>query len=378
MVAVPARNEAERIPDCLHALASQQEVGAFEVVLLLNNCTDDTAAVVNAVLPTLPVSVHVIEHTLPRVITGAGMARRIAMERAARLAGPDGVLLTTDADGKVAPDWIARNLAALARGADAVAGQAVIDPADAARIPAHLHEDDARECGYAALLDEIDWLLDPDSCDAWPRHGEESGASIAVTVRAYRRAGGMPATPAGEDRAFFAAMRAVDGRIRHAPELRVTVSGRTDGRAAGGMAETIRRRMIAQDAFVDARLERALTHALRATLRAEFRAARSARGRPMNAFDGNPDAASGHRAPASRIGVSPALLSRALSLPFEGGGWAMLEHASDLLRRQPLAWVDLPRETARALRIRNKLLRSHGVTHHPARADPAATAARAA
>ena len=38
-----------------------------------------------------------------------------------------------------------------------------------------------------------------------------------MTVAAYWRAGGMPATPLGEDRAFFDALRRMDARIRHAP-----------------------------------------------------------------------------------------------------------------------------------------------------------------
>jgi hypothetical protein len=137
---------------------------------------------------------HLIEVTLPEGCAGAGCARRIAMEHAALL-GRDGALLTSDADARLGPDWIAANLAALAAGADAVAGRAVTEPEGAKRIPAHLHAIDARECAYAALLDEMRALLEPDPADPWPRHDEESGASIAVTLAAYRRAGGMPAVP---------------------------------------------------------------------------------------------------------------------------------------------------------------------------------------
>jgi hypothetical protein len=44
----------------------------------------------------------------------------------------------------------------------------------------------------------------------------------------------MPATPFGEDRAFFDALRRIDARIRHAPGARVVVSARIVGRAPGG------------------------------------------------------------------------------------------------------------------------------------------------
>ena len=102
---------------------------------------------------------HPIEVTLPEGCAGAGCARRIAMEHAALL-GRDGALLTSDADARLGPDWIAANLAALAAGADAVAGRAVTEPEGAKRIPAHLHAIDARECAYAALLDEMRALLE--------------------------------------------------------------------------------------------------------------------------------------------------------------------------------------------------------------------------
>jgi hypothetical protein len=136
-------------------------------------------------------------------------------------------LLTTDADTVAPPGWVAANLAAL-RGVDAVAGRAVIDPREAALIPRHLHELDAQECRYAALLDEIAALLAPEPHDPWPRHDEHSGASIAL--------------------------RASGARIRHAPEVWVTVSGRLDGRAQGGMADTIRARIANPPIWLDDRL----------------------------------------------------------------------------------------------------------------------------
>jgi hypothetical protein len=105
------------------------------------------------------------------------------------------------------------------------------------------------------LLDQIAALLDPDLADPWPRHDEENGATLAVRVAAWQRAGGIPAVPVGKDRAFVAALRRVDAHIRHAPEVWMTVSGRLEGRARGGMADTMRRRMQAADMMLDERLE---------------------------------------------------------------------------------------------------------------------------
>jgi len=239
----------------MHALAYQCDVAPDAIVLVVNNTSDATAGIVRILAGSLAMPVEVIEHEFPPERASAGSARRMAMERSVELAGNGGVILTTDADGRVPADWVAANLYYLRQGMDAVAGRAVLDPVDDARIPARLRSDDALERAYATALDEIASLVTPCHWDPWPRHTEHSGASIAVTVSAYRRAGGMPAAPVAEDRKFFAALEAIRARVRHAPEIAVTVSGRTIGRAPGGMADTIRRRLRHADPYLDDALE---------------------------------------------------------------------------------------------------------------------------
>ena len=145
VVAIPVNDEAERIADCLRALSLQSGISQYQIVLLLNNCADGSAAVVRDLAPNLPIPVHLFEITLPSEYANAGYARRLAMQAAEDFVAPQGVLLTTDADACVYPNWIATNLLALREGADAVAGCIDIDPAEAALIPPRLHEDDARD-----------------------------------------------------------------------------------------------------------------------------------------------------------------------------------------------------------------------------------------
>jgi len=338
VVTIPARNEADWIPRCLAALNGQLDCACFHVVLLVNNSGDATADIARGMQPGLSYALHVLEHEFSPQQQSAGQARYRAMSFAAGLLPFGGTLLCTDADGQVAPDWLAANLFHIRQGADAVAGRAVIDALDAKAIPAALHEDDARECAYTDLLDEIDCLLDSDPADPWPRHTEHSGASICVTLDAYRRAGGIAPLPVGEDRAFFAALRRVDARIRHAPDVQVTVSGRIQGRAVGGMADTIRRRLVAPDRFLDDALEPAADRARRARLRAEVRRVFHGHGRVTGRL-------------LREIGVEAAALGRALRQPRFGMAWAAIEGAAASLAPVRVPVSALAVETKRAQRL---------------------------
>ena len=341
-VAIPVRDEAERIAACLRALAGQEGAARPGVALVLNNCTDATEAIVRSLEPSLKLRIDLHCIDLPPGRAHAGTARALAMRRAAAMAGPGGVLLTTDADSVAPPDWLAANCAALRAGADAVTGRAVIDPDEARLIPEALHAADARECAYARLLDEIASLLDPEAHDPWPRHAEASGASIAVSVAAWRQVGGMAPLPAGEDRGFVDRLRRHDVRIRHAPEVWVRVSGRIEGRAPGGMADTIRRRLQAPDLFLDDQLEPADDAVRRARLRGTARRAFASGTAP----DGL----------ANRLGVQAAWLRGILQGPHFGAAWAAIEAASPLLARRRVPVNDLAGQTARARLERDRLV----------------------
>ncbi|PIK72608.1 glycosyl transferase [Methylobacterium frigidaeris] len=377
MVAVPVRNEVARIGACLRALAAQEEIGAdgLGIVLFLNNCTDGTAEAVAALVPALRVQVRVIERDFAGA--HAGWARREAMEAAAlwleevapvvgRLDGtvPDGVILTTDADSRVPPDWVARNLAALAGGADAAAGTITLDEAEAARLPDALHARGRLEGTYEALLVALESLIDPVAHDPWPRHATRSGASLAVRLSAYRAAGGMPALPLGEDRAFAAALLRADARIRHAPDIVVVTSGRLDGRAPGGAADTMRQRCAVPETPCDPRLE-PLSRAL----------FRYAWGRRLRRLHGaGRFARTGLWAPWLRVPRAEA--HRIAGLPTLGARLAAIEAASPLLACHPLRPRALPRQIRAArlllagLRRGARSLRLLG-TLRPTRARPA-------
>ena len=337
IAAVPACNEAAWIERCLLALGRQQNGSLDRIVVLVNNSSDATASLARAVQPALDCPVDVIEHCFAPEQKSAGFARRFAMQCAADWVPADGVLLCTDADSQVAQDWLSNNLFHVRQGADAVAGRAIIDPVDAAAIPVSLHEDDARECAYTALLNEIDSVIDPEPADPWPRHSEHSGASICVTTSAYRRAGGIPALPVGEDRGFFQALRRIDASIRHAMDVTVTVSGRIQGRATGGMADTIRRRMIAPDPFLDDALEPAANRAQRARLRARARR-----------LHRNGGIVAGLAGP---LGMSVAALERALGHDAFGFAWEQIEAQAGRLRRVLVPSSAVRHETARARAI---------------------------
>jgi hypothetical protein len=168
----------------------------------------------------------------------------------------------------------------------------------------------------------------------------------------------MPAMPLGEDRAFFDALRRVDAHVRHAPDIAVTVSARIEGRAQGGMADTMRRRIDRPDPFLDARLEPVADALRRARLRRRLRAIWSMPGRDVESEA------------AARLGLAPARLAELLTTEHFGAAWTAVEAASPVLRHRARVPLEaLPAQTARALRIRGWFRRA---------ADRADTALRVA
>ena len=346
-VAIPVRDEAKRIGSCLAALA-RQSVPANHVVLLLNNCTDGTAEVVRAI-PAASHRLHIIECSLEGPSASAGVARGLAMKHAVSLVS-EGVILSTDADGEVPEDWMETNLRAIEGGADAVCGMAVIDPLEALFIPPHLHDDDAREVAYGRLLDEIESMILPDPGDPWPRHTEDSGASIAITTPMLRQAGGVPFLASGEDRALIGMLRLMDARVRHDPQIRVVVSGRIEGRAHGGMADTIRRRIVKQDEYVDERIQPAWAAFQRSKMKRRF------------SFLWHEPTESRVHHLARLLSIAPNVVVDAVAAQYFGLGWSQLQQASSLLQQRRVRFVDLPREMAIAQSIHRHLSRQYALT----------------
>ena len=107
------------LPACLRALAHQIDGSGrpippalVRVALFANNCTDWSASLARKLGASWRLDIRVVEATLPPGAAHAGNARRAAMDIAEAwlLEGgeKDGVILTTDADSQVAPNWIAR------------------------------------------------------------------------------------------------------------------------------------------------------------------------------------------------------------------------------------------------------------------------------
>ncbi|GJD34887.1 glycosyltransferase [Methylobacterium aerolatum] len=330
VIAVPVRNEAERIAACLRAIDSQTDLapGSLGVVLFLNNCTDGTESIVADLIPTLAVPVRVFHEEFAGA--HAGWARRRAMDAAAAWLGEgEGAILSTDADSRVPQNWVARNLAAIAAGADAVAGRVELDEEEGKLLPAMLHARGRLEDIYDALITEAESRIDPDPNDPWPCHRTTIGATLAVTRRAYLAVGGMPEIPLGEDGAFIARLIAHGMKVRHATDVCVTISARLTGRAPGGVADTIRSRCEEPDARCDARMETFPRCVRRYLWRARFR---RLHGSGLLARD---------TAWADRLGIAPADAARIAALPL-GHAIGEAEKASPRMAYHPIGPKDLP------------------------------------
>lgn len=244
-IVVPAKDEADCLPALVRALdrlalPAGWVAGSVEALVLLNNCSDGSAEALAPFADARP-WLHVGCVDLAPAEAHVGRARQLLFDAAAaRLADvgqPGGLVLSTDADSRPAPDWLAETVAETLRGADLVGGRIGLGSLERAALSPGVRRLYLLDLGYRRALERVRSLYAPDPADPYPRHHQHYGASLAVRADVYRRAGGMPAVRTSEDVALVRAVEAVGGRVRHSDRVRATTSARRVGRAEGGLAD---------------------------------------------------------------------------------------------------------------------------------------------
>jgi hypothetical protein len=245
-VCVPARDEAGTIATLLRALAEQTVTGPVRVALCVNNSSDATAAVAMQAAASsggrIDLTCETVTFAAPNA--HAGSARRAAMDLGDRLLrSDDDMLISTDADCRPPPEWI-EAIMACADDRTVIGGRIVLDEDEP--LPAPFVALRERFDRYWATVREVEDRVDPSPHDPQPRHGDHTGASLALSRGLYRRAGGVPVVETGEDRALVDAAIGSGGRLVHPVTVWTRTSARTTGRATGGMAADMQR--MARDA----------------------------------------------------------------------------------------------------------------------------------
>ena len=249
-VIVPVRDEAENITATLTALTNQIDLSGkpfnksrYEIIVLANNCSDNSAEVVRRFARTHPdLVLHLVEMTIEGDRAHIGWVRKLLMDEACRrfkaIGRNFGVIASTDGDTKVSPSWIAATLDEIDRGADAVGGRIITcsKSRDLLNRATKLYYLRYQRYGY--LVSQLEANLDPYFESSF-RHHHHYGASLAVTAQMYAKVGGLPPLPSSEDVALYDALMRTDARFRHSPRVRVITSARAVGRAEAGLSHRL-------------------------------------------------------------------------------------------------------------------------------------------
>jgi len=238
---IPARDEEATIGRAVAALRAE---GVRHVLVLANDCRDATVARARAAGATV--------HETGPLAGGVGAARRAGCDLALRLWPAGRILLTTDADGYLAPGSVAVVERSL-RAADAVMGRIRPEPAEHDALPQPLRTLGDLESRRDALLAELGAICAPQAHDPQPRHLCTNGALMAFRREAYLAVGGFAAMCSNEDKDIGARLSRLGFRIARPRDAVVTVSCRRTGRAPGGMAACIADRLAAD---LDPQIER--------------------------------------------------------------------------------------------------------------------------
>lgn len=223
-IVIPAHNEASLIAECLDAaLAAARHPclhgETVEIVVVMDDCSDGTAATVSQ----YPIGSITLTARSVGVARAAGAQQ--LLDRGARW------LAFTDADSRVADDWLVQQLSL---DVDVVCGTvAVADWSDHGQHATELERHFGRT------------YTDADG------HRHIHGANLGVSAHAYQSAGGFLPLISSEDVALIEALRRTGARISWSAAPRVVTSARRLARAPDGFASAL---CHAVDAIVQAAL----------------------------------------------------------------------------------------------------------------------------
>ena len=250
-IIVPVRDEAENIEATLLALTNQIDFygrpldkNRYEIIVLANNCSDNSAQIARNWAKNQPdLMLHVVEMTIESGRAHIGWVRKLLMDEAYRrlraIGRNRGIIASTDGDTRVSPTWIAAILDEINRGVDAIGGRIMTDRQERLTLDRATRLYFLRYVGYQYLIAQLETCIDPDPFECFPRHHQHYGASLAVTAQIYAKVGGLPPLRSSEDVALYEALKQVDARFRHSPQVKVTTSARDLGRAKAGLSDRL-------------------------------------------------------------------------------------------------------------------------------------------
>ncbi len=220
-IVIPARNEEVLLPRCLESIrASRRRLPAgvtSDVIVVADSCNDRTSEI----------AAHMLGRegtVLDQHVASAGRARRIGTECALlRKRGPAHRcwLANTDADTFVPETWLEAQLRLAQQGVHAVAG--IIDIDSFAEHEPHVPQR-FRET----------YLIGADGT-----HPHVHGANLGARADWYLASGGWSELTTGEDHHLWQRLGQAGARRISTSLLRVTTSGRRDGRAPAAFADTL-------------------------------------------------------------------------------------------------------------------------------------------
>ena len=220
-VLIPARNEEELLPRCLHSVVKACSVlpqnVTYDVVVVVDSSTDSTRTIAQSLLRGHGV-------VLSAEVGIVGKARAIAAATALkRYKGPAERcwLANTDADCCVPGSWLVDHLSFAAERFEAIAG--TVDVEDFAEHNAGVSE-----------RFRLSYLIHPDGT-----HPHVHGANLGVRADAYLRSGGWSDLATAEDHDLWNRLSHHRTKRLSVGRMKVLTSGRRLGRAPHGFAEAL-------------------------------------------------------------------------------------------------------------------------------------------